>query len=619
MPPPIAAPKYLSLKIKDFRDGMGISPYQKNNLPLYKRVTPQTLERLKVQALDDLWCFLDLIDFYGGTENFEPIHKTLCKFLTGTRDDRLVLMPRGHFKSTICSTLYVLWRIYKDPNIRIKVGSAGKDLAVGFTRQVMQFFEDPELQQYVWNNRPHVSGPLVPDLDRTGSRRKRGNRLRKVKDDILDPDAFGGYTEEIEDIEGRKIVWRANALQVNRPKNMKEPTLYACSVGVIMAGWHYDLAIMDDLCNRVNAATPEKMKKILGWVDDVTSVLDPRDLNGPGLGEEMVFLGTRYYKWDLYGHLLGEDLDTEEEKIEYWQDQKDAPLHILQRDIYGNGIGTLTNNVWSEETPQWEKYSSPEYMCPMLFNIRIEKKKKRNRRWFYSQYLNKIYDPEGVLLNYEQINFFKIHHTRYHNNQIVLQISDNPSDPAIHLNLVTVVDPAASTNETADYMCITTGGYDYEGNLYIVDMKYGHWMPSQFAKEISSQLDRWNQSRVVVEANGVQKYIVNNLKEQFKALNKTYYIKEENPQGDKKQNILNSLEPLFSERKLFLSDWIDRLSEPKEECKHFPAEGARDDVLDTLKMLTSHCRPTRPVTDHSLRMKKRNRVAHINSQYGGIR
>ena len=610
--PRIDAPKYLNLKTKHFREG--VSPYKRDGLPLYKRLNEGALRALKKKAVNDIWAFCDLIDFYGGTESFEAIHHDLAQFLMSTQDNRLVLMPRGHFKSTFCSTLYVMWRIYNNPNIRIMVGSAGKELAIGFVRQIMQFFEDQELQEYVWNSRPHYDGPLIPDIDRTREKRRKKRQTE-------DPDAFSEYLDDPSDVVGKKVLWRANALQVIRPKTIKEPTVFACSVGMVMTGWHYDLAILDDLCTRTNSATPEKVDKIEGWVNDVTSVLDPRTRpNSEGLGEEMVFLGTRYFKWDLYGRMLGTHLDSEEEKEEYWDTVLDDPLHVIQRDIYGNGFGTIEDSLWRKEIPSWDEFTTPHYMCPRLMDERLERKKRRKSSWFHSQYLNKIYNPEKVLLDYEAIQFFEMAGIRKVSNQTIIKRgSDEVDAKGVHLRLVTVVDPAASVNKSADYMCITTGGLDKDNNLYILDTKYGHWMPSDFAKEIAAQLDRWKQSRVIIEANGLQQYIVNSLQEQFQLMGKTYYIQKEMPSGDKKQGILDAIEPYLNERRVWLPKWMEKLTEPSEEMKFFPAAGARDDWLDTVKMLIKHANTTQPVDESLMRRRKRARKEKVNSRYGGIR
>lgn len=581
--------------------------------PLYKRLSAAALHQLKLDALDDPWAFADLIHFYGGTSAFEDIHKTLVRFLRNTPDRRLVLMPRGHFKSTICSTLYVLWRIYRDPNIRIMVGTALKELATGFVREVKQYLEDQELQYYVWNARPHISGNLIPDIDRTGSGRKRG---KKQEDEWLDDSELGGdgWTEAND----KKIIWRANAIQVNRTKIFKEPTVFAASVGVVMTGWHYDLAIFDDVVTYENSRDIEKAKKVLEWTQDIESVLNPRN-DEVGLGDEIVILGTRYYKWDYYGHLMGTNIDDETERQEFLDTLSDDPIHLIERDIYGNGADGLYH-------PDMERVSglSSEtgYMCPRLMDIKKEKRLRRRlkARKFASQYLNQIVAQEDVIFTWDSIKF--VMPQQLERDGKYIRIRTGMDTPPNYVLPWCVVDPAASLKESADLTVISVGGVDEEGNLYCFDTKYGHWTSSQLATNLQTILEKWNLNVAVVEANGTQVAIVNTVKEVWQQKGFQAHIIEEIPRGDKKQKILDSLEPHFEENRIYFSSTMAQMTEIKEQLELFPAEGARDDFLDTLEKIKRYARPVKRDSVERRKLRQRRRAAAtrtVNAKYGGTR
>ena len=88
----------------------------------------------KVEAIFQFWKFLDVIEFKGGVSNFDPVfHRELADFLIAAQEThhaadrrRLILVARGHLKSTLCTVAYVLWRIYRNPNTRICVATATK-------------------------------------------------------------------------------------------------------------------------------------------------------------------------------------------------------------------------------------------------------------------------------------------------------------------------------------------------------------------------------------------------------------------------------------------------------------------------------------------------------------
>ena len=587
----------------------------RDDLPLYAQLTPMGHQNIGRLALKDPWIFLEYINFNGGVRSFYPIHRDLLTHLTRTWELRMVLMPRGHFKSTVCSTLYVLWRIYCDPNIRIMVGCAGKELATGFVRQIMQYFEDPELNHYVWNNRPHIDGPLVPDMDRTGSTRKRNESTKNY-----------GYEDgkSVWDTQadGRKVLWRANAIQVMRPKTMKEPTVFACSVGVVMTGWHYDLAIFDDLVTFRNSDTPFKAQKIQAWVDDITSVIDPRGLNGEGLGEETVVLGTRYYPWDLYAHYLGLDLETKEEREEYLETAADAPVYLIKKDIYGNGVDSCQYELGMEEIAGLT--AEDGYICPKLMNPKRERKLRRKRRWFACQYLNLVLANEEQLLNWENVNHIHPMGIIREGKYIKVRVGTALETKATYVLPIIVVDPAASLSQSADYGVVCCGGVDEDLNLYVFDVKYGHWTPSTLASRIKEMMEKWSIKVVHIESSGTQVAIVNAIKDEWKRMNYVATVRHDQPRGDKKQRILERLEPLFERSAVWAMTWMSSVQELKAQVNMFPATGARDDFPDCLEKLVRIAKPVR-VSDVEKR-KARQRVgrgavnnAKVNTKYGGVR
>jgi hypothetical protein len=263
-----------------------------------------------IKAYNDIWHFADIINFRGGSRKFGNVHRELAEFLTAPQvleseenRRRLILMPRGHLKSTVSSVLYSLWRIYRNPNIRILVGTNIKRLGRGFIRELRQYFENSELQQKVWNKRPHVAGNLVPAIS-AADRRKRNSQRNND---------FTGE-EDINFADDTKLIWSMEALQVLRTEILKEPTVMIASVGTTVTGDHYDLLILDDVVDFDNSATENKADAILDWTRDLESVLDPRqkvefDI-GPNtrlvdyVGDEAVILGTRYFEWDYYQYLI---------------------------------------------------------------------------------------------------------------------------------------------------------------------------------------------------------------------------------------------------------------------------------------------------------------------------
>ena len=182
---------------------------------------------IKVRALTDIWAFAELIDYKGGPKKFSKCHYDMTEFLLETQASesfenrrRLILMSRGHSKSSVCSVLYTMWRVYRNPNIRILVGTNIKRLARGFIRELRQYFENKELQETVWNSRPHVAGPLIPVLSAADRRQRNSRRNNNYSNMEMEDSGFN-----INVADDTKLIWSGESLQVTRPAVLKEPTI----------------------------------------------------------------------------------------------------------------------------------------------------------------------------------------------------------------------------------------------------------------------------------------------------------------------------------------------------------------------------------------------------------
>jgi len=563
--------------------------------PPWESKSTREYQRLKFRALDDIWAFLELIHFYGGPTKFGDVHRELAAFLQSTREKRLILMPRGHLKSTFASTLYVLWRVYKDPNIRILVATANKaNLAEAFVREIKQYLENDILREMVWDNRPHIAGPLVPALDRGGLAKKRQTRNQHGQ---FETDFDEGETEAAD----RKVVWRSDKIQVIRDRIYKEPTVTAASVGSPNTGEHYDLVIFDDLVTFENSSNKPKGEKVVNWTHDIESVLNPYN-EETGLGEEIVVLGTRYYRWDYYSHLLGEDLDDVNAIQEFEETQDDDPLHLFTRNIYKNGFNMADGYLWPEG-----------------FNEKTERRLRRTlpARRFATQYLNKHLTGEDAVLKWDSV--VKLAPYAVERDGPTVRVRPHGPDGPVSLIVpILVIDPAASTNANADFTAMGVGGTDNNGNLFIFDLVWGHFTPTQLVQHALDLMEKWNLGMVTVEgvagfAN--QKYM---LSEALSARDMRAVVREYRPKGDKVARIESMLEPVITDGRLYLAHGIGHAKEVKEEIQYFPSPSVRDDVVDVIAVIRELHHPLR---DDSTRRRfgrsRQNR--NINTKYGGTR
>ena len=174
---------------------------------------------------------------WHGEEDPEAPGRILYKY-------KMVLWPRGAFKSSVFDIGYAAWLIAKDPDIRILVCSETGKQAKKFVEKTKQIIDSE------WYR------------ERFGIH--RGEQWRQ----------------------GEFI----SALRV-RPE-LKEPTILASGVGEVQTGSHWDFVIMDDVCSQENTKTPEAIESLWFWFGETLAQLDP--------GCRLLVIGTLHHYADIY-------------------------------------------------------------------------------------------------------------------------------------------------------------------------------------------------------------------------------------------------------------------------------------------------------------------------------
>lgn len=210
---------------------------------------------VKVKALENLFVFnKHVLDVEQGKEKLGPFHKELCTFVTDNiHKKKLILLPRGHLKSTLVTIGYSVQQICKNPNIRILILNATWQMAVDFVTEIKNHLTKNEYLQELYGNI------------------------------ALDP------TE-----------WSQDRITLQRTdSNIKGPTVWASGIESNLVGSHPDLIIMDDLMTRDNTGTREAIDKIILRYKDALDLLEP--------GGQLIVIGTRWVEEDLYSWLMDKD------------------------------------------------------------------------------------------------------------------------------------------------------------------------------------------------------------------------------------------------------------------------------------------------------------------------
>lgn len=179
----------------------------------------------------------------------EGTHRKVCEFLeTWNRRKKLLLLPRGTFKTTLATVAYSIQRVLQNPNIRILIASETLNQAIKFLSEIKGHFESDRFKQ------------------------RYGNLQKETG-------------------------WKESEITVaSRTQNRKEPTIMTAGIDVTRTGFHFDLIIVDDCHSQKNTTNREQIEQTLNWYRLLLSMLEPEG--------KILVVGTRWDFDDLYGHII---------------------------------------------------------------------------------------------------------------------------------------------------------------------------------------------------------------------------------------------------------------------------------------------------------------------------
>jgi predicted phage terminase large subunit-like protein len=233
-------------------------------------------EKLRRASLNDFFFFLRHTLGYPDIER-KP-HREVCNFITKEPNlhkwfemtpterannylyiQKLLMLARGHLKSSVATIGFPIWSLAHDPTLRILIDNEVAKNSRIFLSEIKQHIESERVKDML--TLPDGTYPLEPDYDRPG-----------------------GWTDS-------SIRLKSNIT--------KEPTIMTAGVDTAVTGMHFDIIIMDDLVSEKNVTTPEQMAKVKEHYELAYSLLDP--------GGILIVVGTRYHLDDLYSQLLRDD------------------------------------------------------------------------------------------------------------------------------------------------------------------------------------------------------------------------------------------------------------------------------------------------------------------------
>lgn len=213
-----------------------------------------------------------------GFDKLAPLHLEVCNFLEHPATRKLIVLPRGHFKTTLASISYPMWLSINDPNIRVLIASSTSTNAQKIMSLVRAKWERCEMLRW-----------LFPEL-------------------VPDPNKFK---------------WTDASACISRTKDWPESTYEAIGAGGTAVSRHYDVIIEDDLVNEDHLINKEQMDKIIDWhqYKEALFVNPSRGINP--------LIGTRWAHYDLIQWALDNELD----RVRYVRSAKQNGVPIFPEEF----------------------------------------------------------------------------------------------------------------------------------------------------------------------------------------------------------------------------------------------------------------------------------------------
>lgn len=205
-----------------------------------------SLQDLKIIYQNDLYAFakhgLEYKDLTIRT------HDPIAKLLSSESKKKLIVVPRGCFKSTLASIAYPIWLLINDFNHRILLDSELYSNSSKFLREI----------------KGHLTSKHMTEI-------------------------FGEFYSDSN--------WNESEITIKqRTKIYKESSITCSGIGAQKTSQHYSVIIADDMNSPDNSMTQELRDKVINHFRLYVSLLEP--------GGTMVVIGTRYAEGDLIGHIL---------------------------------------------------------------------------------------------------------------------------------------------------------------------------------------------------------------------------------------------------------------------------------------------------------------------------
>ena len=485
----------------------------------------------------------------------DPTYLTFEHFANQYTDlkERLLLVPRGGFKSSIDMADCVQW-IICFPEITILILTGVYKLAGDFVGEVKYHFTLEETKEV--EKGKVVYGPR-PMMDKV-----RGDWSENLFQVLF--------------IEHCVIPAEGSQFEFHTPAggDDKEPTLRAASIEQALSGFHFGILKLDDVVTNENSGTVDRLEKINKQISINKAMLNPFGF--------FDIIGTWYDDSDYYGISIHNEEKTAKEQglLESIQGSVDSGRFNSNIDVKVY----LRAALWPTEEAEKEGKIEEEMVKSdwvlwfperLTYEFLIKEKKRDNPPGSFAiKYLNNPRKINKIKFPRELLVRRTIPHTQFPGQGVI----------------VTAVDTAYSVKDWADYTVIITA-LIFGGRFYIINMVRGRFSEYDLPKVIASTAFKWKPKRVAIEDSVGVKWMGRELKREMDALKISIPIEYVSlGHGSKLRSKQLKAKPvlrLLGDERLYFLNSCEGLAEIYDEMEKFTgtSDDKHDDIVSAVSLL----------------------------------
>ena len=533
----------------------------------------------RANSLMDLYYFSTVVmgknRFSKNPDKAKNLHYQMC--LTVMKDGLKegIEIPRDHFKSTVYSECFPIWR------------------ALPFGKREEDFFSSVGYSDlYIeWMRRTHSQDIRILLVSETIKNAiKLGIRISNHYENNT---FFRHLFPEIMPTE--KETWTNESLHQRRTptgRGQGEGTFDFIGVGAALQSRHYNVVVQDDLVGREARKSSVVMADTIDYHQILVGATDS-DPSNPGRDFDEIVVGNRWSHDDLNSHI------RKEEPYFNWTTHSAlggcCTLHPFGEPIFSEAFT-------AEKLLRWKRRLGSYHFSCQFLNFPIDPTKAKfnmaDFRYFHFEKVTGALSIPKESLSYSRL--FETSQPQQYRIVIRHHVSDGDVEKDIfprNLDRYMVVDPnhggshlgqAAGTGGRCRHAIAVTGVSRNPRRVYLLDQWAKAVSIKQFVQMVFFYAVKWKLRKVYVEAVAAQKYLLYHLSE-FVADHKDsrpeiagiVFLPLKTPQNaDAKNERIENFIPTVEAHELWLD--ANNCTEFKEEAEQYGQRKGLIDLLDVI-------------------------------------